>query len=792
MNLTKCFAFALAVLFFCSTIEAQVPPKREFRAAWVATVTNLDWPTTPGADPQVQKNQLITTLDQLKANGISAVVFQVRPECDALYQSSLEPWSYWLTGQQGRAPSPFYDPLEFATSEAHKRGMELHAWFNPYRAERVVGNYTLASNHVVVQHPDWILTFNVSNGTKLKILNPGLQAVRDFVAAVVADMVRRYDVDGVHADDYFYPYDPIITSEDAATFAAYPRGFTNIGDWRRDNVNLLMRMLTDSIAAVKPFVKLGMSPFGIWKNGVPQGITGLDAYNSIYGDAMAWLHQHTVDYLTPQLYWPIGGGQDYSKLMSWWADSTVAYGRHFYPGKAAYRISSWSASEVPNQLRLDRANPKVGGTVYFRANNGINDNLKGFADSLKGNYYRYPALHPVMAWKDTVAPYPPRGIRYATLSPGGPFAIQWDLPIARANDDTAYRYAIYRFDHSPSAGELADPRNLASIEGRRYVIPQFASSGGKPIYYTVTALDRNYNESDTSRVLRIAPPSAPALLLPVSGNTAVPDTVKVVWSSADLAASYHLQVSTDPSFGQGLVVNDSSLVDTVKSVGGLLGQTAYHWRVRAANAAGFGLYSGSSDFSTGFPANPNLLYPPNIFVDAPVNLKFLWGRAPAASTYRFQLSTAADFAATMVDSAGLADTSLAGPGLDSYKVYFWRVKATNALGSSGWSSVFRFRTVQVSTVEAQEGLPTSYMMSQNFPNPFNPTTTIQFALPQAGRVTLKVYDVLGREEATLVDNEMPAGNFSVRWNAAQSASGVYFFRITAGSFSQTKRMVLVR
>jgi uncharacterized lipoprotein YddW (UPF0748 family) len=788
MNLTKCFASVLAVLFFCFTTEAQVPPKREFRAAWVATVTNLDWPTTPGADPQVQKNQLITMLDQLKANGISAVVFQVRPECDALYQSSLEPWSYWLTGQQGRAPNPFYDPLEFAVAEAHKRGMELHAWFNPYRAERSVGNYTLASNHVVVQHPDWVIQI----GT-LKFLDPGLPLVREFDARVITDVVRRYDVDGIHMDDYFYPYPPNqITNQDAGTFSSYPRGFTNVADWRRDNVNLLIQMIHDSVQAVKPHVKIGMSPFGIWKSGTPSGIVGMSSYSEIYCDPIAWLQKQTIDYLTPQLYWAIGGGQDYSRLMPWWADSTAAYGRHFYPGKAAYRISSWSASEMPNQLRLDRANPKVGGTVFFRANNGINDNLRGFADSLKGNLYQYPALHPVMAWKDTIAPYPPRGIRYATLYPGGPFAIQWDLPIARANDDTACRYAIYRFDHSPSAAELADPRNLASIEGRRYVIPQLASSGGKPIYYTVTALDRNYNESDTSRVLRIAPPSAPSLLLPLSGNTAVPDTVKVVWSSADLAASYHLQVSTDPSFGQGLVVNDSSLVDTVKSVGGLLGLTAYHWRVRAANAAGFGSYSASSNFTTGFPASPNLLYPPNIFADAPVNLRFLWGRAPAASTYRFQLSTAADFAATMVDSAGLADTSLAGPGLDNYKVYFWRVKAINALGSSGWSSVFRFRTVQVSSVEAQGGLPTAYALSQNFPNPFNPTTTIQFALPQSGRVSLKVYDVLGREEATLVNDEMPAGNFSVRWNASQSSSGVYFFRITAGSFSETKRMVLVR
>ncbi len=226
-------------------------------------------------------------LDQLKATGISCVVFQVRPACDALYASPYEPWSYWLTGTQGAGPAVEFDPLAFAIAEAHKRGMELHAWFNPYRAEKTIGQFTLAANHVVKQHPDWILTFPSS---KLKILDPGLPQVREFNAKIVADIVRRYDVDGVHADDYFYPYDPTITTEDAATFQNYSRGFTNIGDWRRDNVNLQMKMLMDSVNAIKPYVKFGMSPFGIWKNGVPPGIIGLDAYSTLFADAIAWLH----------------------------------------------------------------------------------------------------------------------------------------------------------------------------------------------------------------------------------------------------------------------------------------------------------------------------------------------------------------------------------------------------------------------------------------------------------------------------------------------------------------------
>jgi uncharacterized lipoprotein YddW (UPF0748 family) len=769
---------------------AQEPPKREFRAAWVASVTNLDWPSTAGGDPQVQREQMVTLFDKLKATGISVIIFQVRPECDALYHSSIEPWSYWLTGVQGSAPSPFYDPLEFAVDEAHKRGMELHAWFNPYRAERVVGGYPTAANHVTQAHPDWVIQI----GT-LKFLNPGLAQVREHDARVIADVVRRYDVDGIHMDDYFYPYPPNqITNQDAATFAADPRGFANIGDWRRDNVNLLLRMIRDSLQAIKPFVKFGMSPFGIWRHYYPPSVGGgtLSAYDDIYCDAIAWLQQNTIDYLTPQLYWAIGSGTtDYSQLVSWWGDSVSANSRHFYPGQAAYRISGWAASEMPNQIRMNRANPKVEGSVFFRANQGITDNPKGFADSLKTNYYRYPALHPVMAWKDAVPPYPPRGIRYARLPGDGPWALQWDLPNTAPDGDSANRYAVYRFDHRPTLAEFGDARNLLSVEGRRWVLPP-PPGGSTPVYYSVTALDRNYNESDTSNILLIGPPTAPLLASPANGATSLPESVLVRWRHTDQTAQYHLQVSTDPAFATSLLVNDSSITDTSRIVNGLAGLSTYAWRVRAGNAAGFGAFAIAYSFSTGFPPVPNLLAPPNQTPDVPVTPTFRWNAASAATSYRIQIAKGADFASIFADSSGLTDTTVAVGPLEYYRIYFWRVRATNGIGTSGWSSVNSFRTAQVVAVERDEALPKEYSLSQNYPNPFNPTTTIQFTVPQNGRVSVKVYDVLGREEATLVDEEMPAGAYRVTWNAATAASGVYFYRIVAGSFTATKRMVLVR
>ncbi|MBI2618630.1 MAG: family 10 glycosylhydrolase, partial [Ignavibacteriales bacterium] len=423
-----------------STLFSQIPPKREFRGAWIATVVNLDWPNI-NATPDVQKSNLINLLDDLHTIGINAVVFQVRPECDALFASPFEPWSYWVTGQQGRAPSPFYDPLEFAVEEAHKRGMELHAWFNPYRAERIIGFYPLASNHVAVLHPEWTFTSG-----SLRMLDPGNPQVRDYLTTVIADVVTRYDIDGVHFDDYFYPYSG-MGNQDSASYANYNPQALLRADWRRNNVNTLI-------------------PFGIWKNGVPSGITGLDAYSVLYADAVAWLHDRSIDYLTPQLYWQIGGAQDYSKLMPWWADSVFANGRHFYPGQAPYRLidSNWPANELPDQMNLNRANSKTLGSVFFRATHGLANNPKGFADSLKSNFYRYPALPPVMPWIDSLKPLAPENLRYEQIAGSGPAVLQWDSAPSAVDGDTSFSYVVYRLTSSVvQQSDVDDPSNIIAV-----------------------------------------------------------------------------------------------------------------------------------------------------------------------------------------------------------------------------------------------------------------------------------------------------------------------------------------
>ena len=506
--LMNCFLNRFAIWFSLSLIfinqsYSQSSPKREFRAAWLATVVNLDWPSSRTLSVTNQKLELTKLLDSLKLYNVNAVIFQIRTECDAFYNSPFEPWSYWLTNSQGTPPSPFYDPLQFAIEEAQKRGMELHAWFNPYRVYRSTNTYTTAANHVTNTHPEWIIT--CPNG--YKFLDPGLPAVRNYVTSIIFDVTSRYDIDGVHFDDYFYPYpENNFTNQDSATFANYSRGFTNIGDWRRDNVNLLIKQVNDTIKFIKPWVKFGISPFGIWKNGVPPGITGLNAYSTIYCDALAWLRAKSIDYLTPQLYWKFGGGQDYAKLQPWWADSVHKYGLHFYPGHALYRVNpsdgNWAPEEIPNQIRFDRANPKVKGGVFFRTKSFI-ANYKGVTDSLKNDLYKFKALLPIMNWKDTLPPNPPKFLRYTTLS-GNRVKLLWDLPQIANDGDSAKRYVVYRFTSSNiQPSDLENSANIMSIEGLRESIMPPPPNTSQTYYYVVTSLDRNYKESTISNTLAV-------------------------------------------------------------------------------------------------------------------------------------------------------------------------------------------------------------------------------------------------------------------------------------------------
>lgn len=445
---------ALILLLFPMLALGQLP-KPEFRGVWIATVANLDWPLSRTASPATQRADLIDLLDKLKAAGTNAIFFQVRTEGDALYPSAIEPWSSHLTGTEGVAPNPLWDPLAFAIAESHKRGMELHAWLNPYRADRSPGSRPRAASHVTVTNPEWIITASSSSTSSIKIMNPGLPEVRERVTAVVMDIVRRYDVDGIHFDDYFYPYPPNDMSIggardglDNATFATYGAGMTK-ANWRRHNIDIMVKAVHDSIKAVKPHVKFGISPFGIWKNGVPSGIVGMDAYNVIFADAPAWLEDNSVDYLTPQLYWKYGGGQDYGKLAPWWAAQTAAKGRHIYQGLAPYRLppgsgGDWAIGDLTSQIRYNQSDPNTQGHIFFRARS-ITGNIKSVADTLRQYYFTNATTTPRASWLPVSTPPAPVDFEIEPFVEGGvtKHRLTWKKPAYAASaTDTLLLYMI--------------------------------------------------------------------------------------------------------------------------------------------------------------------------------------------------------------------------------------------------------------------------------------------------------------------------------------------------------------
>ncbi len=396
------------------TVVDSAPPAvpREFRAAWVASVSNIDWPSKPGLTTAQQQAELLAILDKLVELRMNAIVLQVRPAADALYQSSIEPWSDFLTGEMGRAPDPYYDPLTFATAEAHKRGLEMHVWINPYRAKHPATK-SVSANHISRSHPELVRKYG-----PFLWMDPGDPAVRARTTEVVLDLVRRYDIDGVHMDDYFYPYPETqrgreIEFPDASTYLRYRQrgGRLARDDWRRENVDLLVKELYEGIHAVKPWVRFGVSPFGIWRPGYPASVRGFDQYAKLYADARKWFNEGWVDYFTPQLYWAVDRPeQRYPVLLEWWAEQNLK-GRHLWPGNYTGKVaftgaSAWRTDEVLEQIRLTRAQPAATGNVHFSMKVFL-DNPDSLNERLKKESYTGQALVPASPWLGRGAPAQP-------------------------------------------------------------------------------------------------------------------------------------------------------------------------------------------------------------------------------------------------------------------------------------------------------------------------------------------------------------------------------------------------
>ncbi len=486
----------LLILLFVSflKIELSAQPKFEFRAVWVATVSNIDWPSKSGLSAEEQKKEVISILEMHKELGMNTIILQVRPAADALYSSSLEPWSRYLTGKQGNAPQPFYDPLEFWINECHKRGMELHTWLNPYRVAQSIKE-ELSVNHIAFQHPEWIIAY----GNKL-YFDPGIPETRTFITNVVKDIVQRYDVDAIHMDDYFYPYPTNEPFPDTASFRLYNRGFLpeNLADWRRENVDITIEMIGDTIKAIKPWVKFGISPFGVWRN-IADDPTGSDTragatnYDDLYANIIKWQEKGWIDYCLPQLYWYIGQpAADFKVLVNWWKNHS--YERSMYIGMAPYRIEANSQTpewrdpaQIPNQINLIRSTPEIEGEAFYSSIHFKRD-LLGFQDSLKTNFYQKPAIIPPMPWINRTPPAPilklkkqGRKIKWETETGSDVAQVPWQFVVYLNEEDV---------DFDPNSG-----KDIFVIQKENEIKFDLINRKKKKYQVRVSVLNRMNNES---------------------------------------------------------------------------------------------------------------------------------------------------------------------------------------------------------------------------------------------------------------------------------------------------------
>lgn len=481
----RVFLSLFLIVFMVSAGYSQTS-KREFRGAWIQCVNGQ----FQGMSKDKMQSTLKYQLDELQKDGVNAIIFQVRPECDALYVSDIEPWSRFLTGRQGTNPG--WDPLQWMIDESHKRGMELHAWINPYRA-KTKNTFEMANNHIAIKHPDYVFAYDGQ-----LILNPGMPECRDYICNVVRDIVSRYDVDGLHIDDYFYPY-PVKGQKipDADIYNKNNNGISNIYDWRRDNVNVFVKQLGETIHEVKPWVKFGVSPFGIYRNKkndaqLGSETNGLQNYDDLYADVLMWVNNGWIDYCVPQLYWEIGHkAADYKTLIKWW--NKYASNRLLFIGEDIERTVKNADPDNPkiNQMsakrRLHSEMPNVQGTVLWYAKAAV-DNVGNYGMALRNGYWKYPALQPLMPFIDGKSPKKVRSVKAMEID--GKKILFWTAPKGKGWQNEAVKYVVYKFDASEKV-DISKSSNIVAITTDTF----YEISDNEGGVYAVTALDRMSNES---------------------------------------------------------------------------------------------------------------------------------------------------------------------------------------------------------------------------------------------------------------------------------------------------------
>ena len=499
------FLIICIFLFLSFSGFTQNAPKREFRGAWIHVIGQSQY---AAMRPDEMKAYFIKMLDSLETYHINALIFQVRPTADAFYDSDIEPWSKYLTGTQGQAPLGYFDPMKFLIKEAHKRNMEFHAWLNPYRVTASESD-VLAPEHIYYRYPERFIKYG-----KQIFFDPGNPENRKYICAVIKDIVSRYDVDAIHFDDYFYPY-PIsgerFKDDDSFSRYAFGQGFkpNQLDDWRRDNVNRLIEEVKHTIAATRPWVRFGISPFGIYRNkkNTPDGsgsnTNGLQNYDELYADVLLWAKKGWIDYLVPQIYWEIGhSAADYDTLIRWWSKQKTK--AQLYIGQDVNRtvktpdLVNPQENQLPAKMKLERTLPGIDGNCWWPGYSLIS-NIQGIADSLKNNYQKYPALIPAYVHLRKKAPKDVKSLN-ADWTPSG-YLLYWKRNGDPINPEKAQYYVIYRFEDKEKTN-LADPSKIVSIT--RDIFYWLPYDKGKTKYkYVVTSVDRFQNETKKGKSKKI-------------------------------------------------------------------------------------------------------------------------------------------------------------------------------------------------------------------------------------------------------------------------------------------------
>lgn len=671
----RIFSTFFILVLLLGSIHAQIA-NEELRATWVATVYRIDWPKS--TDAASQKQELIALLDESKRNNLNAIFLQIRPNADAFYNSLYEPWSKWLTGTRGNDPG--YDPLAFAIEEAHKRGIEVHGWMNPYRFESVAGEYANAAGNYLATHPDWILTVDEKT-----YFNPGIPEVTEHITKIVGDILNKYDIDGICFDDYFYP--SMITNEDSETYDDYNTNDLSIADFRRSSINTMIKAVYDTVKAVNAGVRFGVSPAGIYSTDpnaasshnttLPAGIFGNDTYNVIYCDPLAWFEDGSIDYLSPQLYWKIGGNQDFNTLVKWWTEEAHDHAVQLYPSLASYRLSptqppgdGWALSEIYNQIESLRSFASIGakGIVFF-SNKNLNT-IQNFANGLIENSYNRISRWPEFG--ESEIPEAPYNLVIGRTSGDATSSLFWGA-------SSKNRFLVESFDGENRTGEELMYQQILPLP-KDTITKSFR-------IYPINKHGKIRSEHATADVLEVLP-----FDIITEDNIDVGSNDRLLWNYAPRSSCYEVIVSENIdfdslSYSSGLIQDTSLVIGDMDLDGG----TTYYYKVKGCNGNGCEV-TNARKFTTRFPGTVNITYPAESEEYIPTSLEITWDQIEDATSYDIQISRDSTFNNIDIESESIEGNSLSISDLQNWQVYFIHIRGINSFGKGKWSDIRRFKT----------------------------------------------------------------------------------------------------